>query len=453
MAIKNDDLLYIQRPSGVDAGGYKITAGDLLNGASGGGSSVTVDETAPLNPAEGDLWWADSDVDEGGGRLYVWTGDEWVDTSLPGGGAGEFLSKTDDDTAAGEITFEKKTEHAGGVKVTGGSLADTMCGLTSENFPNRLNFVNNSQTQLFINKYGSIISNAAINYETAPTSSNRLVDASITTERNNGETFNFRGFSFGVTDFSAPNGATAESVIGYHCSNFQSSFADGELDLAYGFKSEVSNNTNGGRQCWNFYADGTAPNYFKGLTQHAGGVSATGGTSIRAIFDTTTPNWGGNQSAKFYASGNSDQIGHQGFTANDIGPGADGNAVGFYYQENTANSTHNNYGFKANVFVNAGAGENYAFYSEGDAPSYFKGNVTSDGTIGFSGKFSLRMDTDDPSAFQTTYSTDEEGNQVENQEYIGTTEDLLSIIKDLRARVTQLEADHATMMNNNGGGY
>ena len=72
MAIQDTDLLYVQRPSGVDAGGYKITAGDLLNGASGGGSSVTVDETAPLNPAEGDLWWADSDVDEGGGRLYVW---------------------------------------------------------------------------------------------------------------------------------------------------------------------------------------------------------------------------------------------------------------------------------------------------------------------------------------------------------------------------------------------
>ena len=132
MAIKNDDLLYVQRPSGVDAGGYKITAGDLLNGASGG-SSVTVDETAPLNPAEGDLWWADSDVDEGGGRLYVWTGDEWVDTSLPGGGAGEFLSKTDDDTAAGEITFEGQTTHEDGVSVTGGTIANgTIAGSIDE---------------------------------------------------------------------------------------------------------------------------------------------------------------------------------------------------------------------------------------------------------------------------------------------------------------------------------
>ena len=53
--------------------------------------------------------------------------------------------------------------------------------------------------------------------------------------------------------------------------------------------------------------------------------------------------------------------------------------------------------------------------------------------------FNLQMESDDPAAFQTTYSTDEEGNQVENQTYIGTTEDLLSIIKDLRARVAALE--------------
>ena len=54
--------------------------------------------------------------------------------------------------------------------------------------------------------------------------------------------------------------------------------------------------------------------------------------------------------------------------------------------------------------------------------------------------FNLQMESDDPAAFQTTYSTDEEGNQVENQTYIGTTEDLLSIIRDLRSRVDALEA-------------
>ena len=31
MAIQDTDLLYVQRPSGPDAGGYKLTAGDLLS--------------------------------------------------------------------------------------------------------------------------------------------------------------------------------------------------------------------------------------------------------------------------------------------------------------------------------------------------------------------------------------------------------------------------------------
>ena len=56
----------------------------------------------------------------------------------------------------------------------------------------------------------------------------------------------------------------------------------------------------------------------------------------------------------------------------------------------------------------------------------------------------LRMESDDPAAYQTTFTTDEEGNQVEEQTYLGTTEDLLTIIKDLRARIEALEAAATT---------
>ena len=101
------------------------------------------------------------------------------------------------------------------------------------------------------------------------------------------------------------------------------------------------------------------------------------------------------------------------------------------------NGSVSNIGFLSNLEVGT-AGLNYNFYAAGTAPNYFKGDVSSDGTI--DGAFSLRMQTDDPAAFQTTYTTDDEGNQVENQEYIGTKEDLLSIIKDLRTRVAALEA-------------
>ena len=41
-------------------------------------------DQTPANPTEGTPWWSDSTVDEGGGRLYIWTGSEWVDMSQPG---------------------------------------------------------------------------------------------------------------------------------------------------------------------------------------------------------------------------------------------------------------------------------------------------------------------------------------------------------------------------------
>ena len=110
-------------------------------------------------------------------------------------------------------------------------------------------------------------------------------------------------------------------------------------------------------------------------------------------------------------------------------------AIGLYIDDKSI-GTDANYGVYSAV-TNEGGKTNYNIYAAGTARNYFKGDVTSDGTI--DGAFSVRMQTDDPAAFQTTFSIDEEGNQVESQEYIGTKEDLLSIIKDLRARVTALE--------------
>jgi hypothetical protein len=67
------------------------------------------------------------------------------------------------------------------------------------------------------------------------------------------------------------------------------------------------------------------------------------------------------------------------------------------------------------------------------------GNIIATGSI-TPNSVILRMESDNPAAYQTTFSTDEEGNQVEEETYVGTTEDLLTIIKDLRARVEALEA-------------
>lgn len=73
-------------------------------------TAVEVSEVAPESPVQGSLWWADTTQDEGGGRLYTYTGSEWVDVSVPGtfdDEAQPFLSNVNDDAAAGNITFEK----------------------------------------------------------------------------------------------------------------------------------------------------------------------------------------------------------------------------------------------------------------------------------------------------------------------------------------------------------
>jgi hypothetical protein len=77
MALNDDDLLLINRNGQL----FKTEYSELIDGVQGG-PPVTISETAPGSPEEGDLWWADTTEEEGGGRLYVWTGTEWVDVSL-----------------------------------------------------------------------------------------------------------------------------------------------------------------------------------------------------------------------------------------------------------------------------------------------------------------------------------------------------------------------------------
>ena len=78
------------------------------------GLPVTVGETPPSTPADGDLWWNSSDDS---GRLYVYYDEgpsgskQWVEASPQGETLTEsdadtlYLSKVSDDTAAGAITF------------------------------------------------------------------------------------------------------------------------------------------------------------------------------------------------------------------------------------------------------------------------------------------------------------------------------------------------------------
>ena len=208
---------------------------------------------------------------------------------------------------------------------------------------------------------------------------------------------------------------------------------------------------------------------FSGLTEHAAGVNVTGGC-LQVLSSSTNTLAAGNTvhigisnnsvcnpvsapNTNFFQGVRSDidanneslkSLAHY-VVGNSSNAQACGAIAGFQVGSQISSGLPANHnvdvkGVVSNVpqYTGTGTGENYNFYAGGNAPSYFQGDITCDGLI--NGAFSLRMDTDDPAAFQTTYSTDDEGNQVESQEYIGTTEDLLSIIKDLRARVAALEA-------------
>ena len=102
-------------------------------------NTITVGENPPAtNLKQGDLWW---NSNEDNGRLYVYYEDEntqqWIDASPQGGNLEQdqadtlYLSKKNDDTAAGNITFDKDIY----VKQTasiGGTTADPNIKLNAD---------------------------------------------------------------------------------------------------------------------------------------------------------------------------------------------------------------------------------------------------------------------------------------------------------------------------------
>jgi hypothetical protein len=238
-------------------------------------SQVSISETAPANPKAGQLWWADSDIDDGGGRLYVWTGDEWVDTSLPGGGSGGgsgdglteseandlYLSKVNDDTAQGALTFEGQTTHEDGVKVTGGD-SDSTLRLTEGSIHLRNN--DNGGTVTGVGDVSiSLLGN--INGASSDAFGTR-------------SSFGFSKDYTTVAQVAARpasnylDSGSANEAIGFYA---DSNIAVPNAATAIGFKSTVTGNDN-----YNFYAAGSAPNYFEGITEHASGVNVTGSGSV-----------------------------------------------------------------------------------------------------------------------------------------------------------------------------
>jgi hypothetical protein len=317
-------------------------------------SETYIGETPPASPAEGTLWWADTDVNDGGGRLYVWSGDEWVDVSLPGAGfSGDYndldnkpdldvyLSSVTDDTAAGAITFEKLTTHEEGVSVTGGDVVQSSPG-------------------------GSFIaSNSGVNLG--------AVSYTGTQQRHNGRYVSYASYTsanFGpLYEFYQTNTTVSRQ------------FAVG---LAGGSPYVFTDGNNPVNDPSTIPLGISPPVNFDQLTGHAGGVSVTGG-GVTTVGTDAGANWGGNQAAKFLARGASTATTAQGFAATQLTSGTDNTVTNFLAQGADNQVGNTNYGFKSNLSAtgtNGAVATNYNFFAEGSAPNYFAGDTQIGGVSG-----------------------------------------------------------------------
>ena len=250
--------------AGLFTGLEKEKLAGIEDGAQVNGAPVTISETAPADPADGDLWWADSDVDDGSGRLYTWTGDEWVDVSIPGGaltqadGDIRYLSRTSNDTAAGAITFKGLTTHEAGVSVTGGTAVGVGTGFYSNgtnslqlaiNGVEQMRSFNGSSTQFRFGVGGSLdttsssIFNAQFLYNGTGHGNQSLTNIQ---SKVNSDT--------GITGSSNKVAAIAAAV--------DNQTGTGIDVIGVESAVETSNAPNG--SAYNFYAAGSAPNYFAG---------------------------------------------------------------------------------------------------------------------------------------------------------------------------------------------
>ena len=84
--------LFIWYDDGDTAQWVDVYSGRIPDVEGGGGANVIVGENAPTQRTdgealqEGDLWWNNDTEENGGGRMFVYYDDAWIDTSLPGGG-------------------------------------------------------------------------------------------------------------------------------------------------------------------------------------------------------------------------------------------------------------------------------------------------------------------------------------------------------------------------------
>ena len=454
MAIENTDLLAVQRPTGPDTGLYKIEAGDLL------GKTVAISSTAPSPAEEGDLWWADTDEDDGGGRLYVYTGSEWVDTSLPGNaldvdtGDTRYLSRLNNDTAEGKITFKDDifanesiflgTENKSRIDVAG-SIFRFSTGDVPGGGWTPLKIARNHDTSKALNVtmaspkdgssrafHGGISTSVNIEGITAKGGNANSYNIPCTytsalyfDNTSSCATYSHYAININRNLDNSGDGSAPDVINGYSISSAAFGMNDGTPNTAFdstrinGFYTSLNSDTANANEVFAINSVGTAKSYFKGLTEHEGGVKVTGGDkdtigkglvststrlsvqsnravdvnsailsayhsgnvgnalNVNSTFDFSSTLINGNiigiQDLELLNATDNDTLSVFSSSASSTNSPSSsvGTCIGFTASSGTTYGSKLNIGFRGNL--NVDGSKNYNFYAAGTAPNYFKG--------------------------------------------------------------------------------
>lgn len=216
----------------------------------------------------------------------------------------------------------------------------------------------------------------------AITTDARLIEANANTSSGTSVT--------NLSNFRASRGTFSGSVTNHYGFHVDNTLTSGTNN--YGFYSNISNAT--GR--YNFYANGTAPNYFGGAVGIGGNIglptylpsvnlnidkNITGATSSMSVSNTGQIQSDVTSSGSYYATTSSTQAAS--FTLNNLyhytafqGTFGAGSAVTnqiAFRAASTLTGAANNYGFYSDI--STGGTNRWSFYSNGTAPSYSLGNV------------------------------------------------------------------------------
>jgi len=452
----------------------------------GGDVSVDVGDTRPSLPSQGDLWFCTAEREDGGGRLYVYFIDEdsgqWVDVSQPGGGGGDgggfteddanalYLSKTTADVAQGAITFQGETTHEAGLLVNNGIInlnpngniygsklnAPYDCEFMKALDPTKPIFFQGT----FVSQAGSGIGFKSVNSLTEADGLDSNCPRLVFNRCKNSSGLQINETNQVIRDNTQPcrdnstlgefNFATSQGLDDIYLCRFTAykRAAGGELELSLHNSTTDSDHI--------YYFD---PNGEFGYKEPGSGNTFT--LNIRSddtALTTTKDRFRFSSADHKYLFGSTfgaDLSLHSNSTLNGLYSSQSSNpgVYGIHHSSNRTVSLKNSNGeiqlgtngipafIKGadSLKISIGFTSTAPTLVAGSAPLYVRKAAIADSVTRISSETELELQGDDPTAYQTTYVLDDEGQQVEQQEYVGQTETLLEIIRDLRTRLAALE--------------